>query len=143
MKWRLEISLDDDLHRWLDRVAARPGSSKTAIVSDALRAYLARGAAAAIDPMLRTRLDKVSEQLDRFERNQHVLLESLGLFVRHELSLRAPLPESQQAAARAQGQQRFATFVEEVVRRIARGRSLADEVFTRIKERPSMPEAAE
>ena len=41
MKPRHHLYLDDELTDRLDALAAKPGSSKSAIVADALRAYLA------------------------------------------------------------------------------------------------------
>jgi predicted transcriptional regulator len=42
MKPRQNIYLDDDLNQHLETLAAKPGSSKSAIIRDALTAYLAR-----------------------------------------------------------------------------------------------------
>jgi hypothetical protein len=49
-----------------------------------------------------------------------VLLESLALFVRYQLTVTAPLPEPDQAA-RAVGRDRFQAFVDQVGRQIAGG----------------------
>jgi len=134
MKPRHHLYLDDELTEQLEALAAKPGSSKSAIVSDALRSYLARRGANEIDDRLKVRLDRVSRQLNRIERDQQILLESLALFVRYYLTVTAPLPEADQEAARALGQERFQAFIDQVGRRIAGGRTLAGEVLAQAPE---------
>src|SRR3546814_4940038 len=67
----------------------------------------------------------MSMALGRIERDGHILLESLALFVRYELMVQAPLPEADEAA-RAVGRDRFEAFVNRVGEALASGqRSLA------------------
>ena len=106
MKPRHHLYLDDELTAQLEALAAKPGSSKSAIVADALRQYLVRRGARDIDEALKIRLDRQSRQMDRIERDGQVLLESLALFIRYQLTVTAPLPEPDKAA-RAVGQERF------------------------------------
>ena len=68
-----------------------------------------------------TRLDRISSQLARIERNGQIELESLALFVRYMLTVNAPLPEGDEAA-RAIGRDRFEAFVERVGQQLASGR---------------------
>jgi len=121
MKPRHHLYLDEQLTEQLEALAAKPGSSKSAIVSDALRAFLARRGARELDDMLKVRLDRISNQLGRIERDGEVLLESLALFVRYMLTVNAPLPEADEAG-RAVGRDRFEAFVAQVGRQLARGR---------------------
>ncbi|KZD07367.1 ribbon-helix-helix domain-containing protein [Oceanibaculum pacificum] len=139
MKPRHHLYLDDELTEQLEALAAKPGSSKSAIVSDALRSFLARRGANELDDRLRVRLDRVSRQLNRIERDQQILLESLALFVRYYLTVTAPLPEADQEAARALGQERFQAFIEQVGRRIAGGRTLAGEVLAQTSQEEAEP----
>ena len=118
MKPRHHLYLDDALTAQLEALAAKPGSSKSAIVADALRQYLARRGAHDIDEALKIRLDRQSRQMDRLERDGQVLLESLALFIRYQLTVTAPLPEPDKAA-RAVGQDRFQKFIDQVGRQIA------------------------
>ena len=121
MKPRHHLYLDEALTEQLEALAAKPGSSKSAIVSDALRAYLARRGARELDDMLKIRLDRLSTQLGRIERDGQVLLESLALFVRYMLTVNAPLAEGDEAG-RAIGRDRFEAFVAQVGRQLAGGR---------------------
>src|SRR3546814_8376778 len=75
MKPRHHLYLDDALTEQLDALARKPGSSKSAIVADALRGYLARRGTKELDDLLKTRLDRISRQLGHIERDQQVLLE--------------------------------------------------------------------
>lgn len=130
MKPRHHLYLDDELTAKLEALAAKPGTSKSAIVADALRAYLARRGARELDDLLKVRLDRVTTQLGRMERDVQILLESLALFIRYEFTVTAPLPEADEAAARAVAQDRYQAFIEQVARRVAGGRVLGRELGT-------------
>lgn len=126
MKPRHHLYLDDELSERLDALAAKPGSSKSAIVADALRAYLARRGSKELDDLLKVRLDRMTAQMGRVERDVQILLETLALFIRYEFTVTPQLPESEQAAARAVAQDRYQAFIEQVGRRVAAGRTVRD-----------------
>ena len=132
MKPRHHLYLDDAITEELDRLAKRPGSSKSGIVADALRAYLTRGATREVDAVLKARLDRYGRVLTRIERNQDVLLETLALYVRWQLTVTAPLPDSEQAAARAAGEARFQSFIDQLSRSLAAGRGLGRALTERL-----------
>jgi predicted transcriptional regulator len=127
MKRRHEFYLDEDLSDRLSTMAAKPGSSKTAIMTDALRAYFERGAASELDERFKARLDKQSLQLARIERDQQIVAESVALLARFQFMVTAPVPDSDRAA-RALAQERFKGFLEQVSRRIANGRGLIADI---------------
>lgn len=139
MKPRHHLYLDDELTEQLDALARKPGSSKSAIVADALRGYLARRGTKELDDLLKTRLDRISRQLGRIERDQQILMETLALFIRYQLTVTAPLPEADQAAARALGQERFQAFIDQVGRRLADGRTVASELLARTSAEEGSP----
>src|SRR3546814_19817140 len=85
--------------------SAKPGSSKSAILADAVAAWFNRRGSNELDDRFGLRLNRISTQLNRIERDGQVLLESLALFVRYQLTVTAPLPEADQAA-RAVGRDR-------------------------------------
>lgn len=122
---RYQLFLPEDLSRRFDALAAAPGASKSAILTDALTAWLNRQAASELENKFGARLDRMSMALGRIERDGHVLLESLALFVRYELMVQAPLPDTDEAA-RAIGRDRFEAFVTRVGEALASGqRTLA------------------
>lgn len=122
---RYQLFLPEDLSHRFEALAAKPGASKSAILTDALIAWLNRQAASELENRFSQRLDRMSMALGRIERDGHVLLESLALFVRYELMVQAPLPEADEAA-RAVGRDRFEAFVTRVGEALASGqRTLA------------------
>ena len=132
MKPRHHVYLDDELTERLDALAAKPGSSKSSIVADALKAYLGRRAARELDDLLKVRLDRFGNQLGRIERDQQVVMESLALFIRYQFMVTAPVPEAELATARAAAQERFQAFIDQVGRRLAAGKRTAAEVVAKI-----------
>jgi hypothetical protein len=124
VKPRHHLYFDTELTSILEALASRPGSSKSAIVSDALKAYFARHGGGELDEVLRGRLDRMSAQLNRIERDVLVLTESLALFVRFQFTIAPPTPDADQAAARALAQDRYDAFVAQIGRRLASGRTL-------------------
>ena len=118
---RHQFNLDEALSRRLDELAARPGATKSAIVADAVDAWLNRRGSNELDDRFGHRLDRLTTTLGRIERNTHILLETLALFVRYELAIHAPLADSDQAG-RAIARERFSAFVQQVGCQIASGR---------------------
>lgn len=121
MKPRHHLYLDDALTRRLEELAAKPGASKSGIVAAALKSFLDRRGETELDHQFRIRLDRISRQLDRIERDGHVLLESLALHVRFQLTVTAPIPENDRAA-QAIGRDRFQSFIDQVARQLATGK---------------------
>jgi predicted transcriptional regulator len=121
MKFRQNLYIDQALSDALDDLARKPGTNKSQIVSDALAAYLARRGTKEIDDLLKGRLDRISREIGHARRDIEVLLESLSLFVRYQLTVTAPLPEAD-TAARAIGRERFEAFVNQVGRQIGSGK---------------------
>jgi len=118
---RHNLYLDRSLSDALGLLATRPGASRSQILRDALRSYVETRGGAQIDAMLRLRLDGLSREQAAVRRDIEVLLESLSLFVRYQLTVTAPLPEAD-LAGRAVGRDRFESFVAQVGRQIAAGR---------------------
>lgn len=134
MKPRQNIYLDDDLNEHLEALAAKPGSSKSAIIRDALTAYLARRGAKELQDTFSKRLDEVNKQLNTIERHQRVLIESVALYIRYHLGVIPPMPETQQAAAIALGTERYRAFINQVSRLLASGKNTGIEILELPKE---------
>ena len=119
--------------RQLDVVAAKKGVSKSSIVAAALASWLSPDAADQREAAAAKRLDALARQFERLERDQNILIETLALYVRYYLTVSTPVPEAHQDAAKAQGKVRFEQFVEQLGRRLLRGRSLVREVVDEIQ----------
>lgn len=128
-KDRLNLYFDPATSRALDDLAARKKLSKSAIVEAAVASFLSPDGADRREAALTRRLDRLTRQVERLERDQTITLEALGLFVRAWLTATPPLADSAQAAAQAKGRERYESFVETLGRRIQQGRSLANEVL--------------
>lgn len=113
MKSRYQLYLSADKSRRLETLCLRKGSCKSAILEAALDAYLDRQGANELD-------DRLGVRLQRLERNQEVVAESLALFVRHYLTVTAPMPDVDEASL-AIGRERFDGFKEQVLRQLTGG----------------------
>ena len=118
---RHQLFLPKEVSERLEALARAPGASKSRILAEALTAWLDRKGADEMELRFARRLDRLSNQLARIERDGHVQIESLALFVRYMLTVNAPLPEGDEAA-RAIGRDRFARFVQRVGQQLASGR---------------------
>ena len=119
-KCRHQLYLDADISERLETLASKPGASKSSILADAVQAWLTRRGMHELDDRFGLRLERISTQLGRIERDQQIVMESLALFIRYFLTVNAPLPESDKAA-RAVGRDRFQAFIDQVGRNIAGG----------------------
>ncbi len=125
---RLNIFIEPDHAKRLDQVAAHKGVSKSAVIAAALASFLSPDGEDQREAAIAKRLDRLSRQFDRLERDQNVLIETVALYVRYFLTVSIPVPEGQQEVARAQGRARYAQLIEQLARHIQRGRSLVREV---------------
>ena len=125
---RLNIFIEPEHAKRLDQVAAHKGVSKSAVIAAALASFLSPAGEDQREAAIAKRLDRLSRQFDRLERDQNVLIETVALYIRYFLTVSIPVPEGQQEAARAQGRARYVQFIEQLARHIQRGRSLVREV---------------
>ena len=86
---RLNIFLEPDHARRLEELATLKGISKSGIIAASIAAYLSPDAPHQQGVTLGRRLDALSRQIDRLERDQAVLLETVALWVRHQIALDA------------------------------------------------------
>lgn len=128
-KDRLNLYFDPATSRALDDLATRKKLSKSAIVEAAVASFLSPDGSDRKEAALSRRLDRITRQVERLERDQTIALEALGLFIRAWLTATPPLADSAQAAAQAKGRERYESFVETLGRRVQQGRSLAKEVL--------------
>jgi predicted DNA-binding protein len=117
---RHQLFLPKPMSDRLEALAAKPGASKSAILTDAVAAWLNRRGASELEDKFAIRLDRMSAALARLERDGHIQIETLALYIRYELAIHAPLAEND-AAGRAVGRARFEAFVNQVGRSVAGG----------------------
>jgi hypothetical protein len=117
---RYQLFLPAELARSFETLAAVPGATKSSILVAALSAFIEHRGASELEQCFAIRLDRISRQLERIERNTHVELESLALFIRYMLTVNAPLAEDDEVS-RAIGRDRFAAFTRRVGQQLASG----------------------
>ena len=131
--YRLNLFIQPDHAKRLDELAAKKGVSKSSIVAAALASWLSPDAGDQREAAMAKRLDRLSRQFERLERDQNIQIETLALFVRYFLTVSTPVPEAHQEAAKAQGKARFEQFIEQLGRHLLRGRSLVKDVVQEIQ----------
>lgn len=134
---RLNLFIEPEHARRLGQLAAMKGVSKSSIIAAALASWLSPDSGDQREAAIAKRMDRLSRQFERLERDQSILIETLALYVRYFLTVSTPVPESHQEAARAQGKARYSQFVEQLGRHLMRGHSLVKEVHEEIQPESS------
>lgn len=127
-KARLSVYLDPKLSKELADYAAHRRASLSLVAEAAIASFLSPDAAERQEATLARRLDRISRQIERLERDTGIGVETLALFVRFWLAATPQLPETHQDAAHAKGRERYERFVDALGRRLAQGKTLAKEV---------------
>ena len=96
---RLNIFIEPEHARRLDQLAVHKGVSKSAVIAAALASFLSPDGGDQREAALAKRLDRLTRQFERLERDQNVLIETVALYVRYSLTVSIPVPEGQQDAA--------------------------------------------
>ena len=132
MKSRLNCYFDPKLADRLSELAVRQGVHRSQLVEAAVASFLSPDALDRREAAYVRRLDRLSRQLERVERDLTIAIEAQALFVRFWLSVTMPVSADQQAAAKAQGAQRYQGYIETLGRRLQRGDSLVREISEEI-----------
>lgn len=128
MRERLNLSLPADLIGRINDLADRKRLTRSAVVETAVESFLSPDHADMQEAALTRRLDRLSRQISRLERDHRITAETLALFVRFWLTITPPISSEEQAAAQAKGRERFDGFVETLGKRVQQGKRFMDEV---------------
>jgi hypothetical protein len=131
-RFRLNTFIEHDHAQRLHALAVMKGVSKSSLVAAALALFLANDGGDRREAALTRRLDQLTRQFGKLERDQNILIETVSLFIRYYLSVTVAVPEAHQDAARAQGKARFAQFVDQLARHLQRGNSLVRDVHEEV-----------
>ena len=126
MKPRHHLYLDDELTAELEHLASKPGASKSAIVTAALRQYIRRGGADERDDAIRQRFDRLSRQVAKLSSDMELVLNSQSQHVWLNLLLTANVPSPDETGRRTAGE-RYDKFIESVATLIAKRRTSGDD----------------
>jgi hypothetical protein len=127
-KVRLSVYLDPETMAQVTELARRKKQARSLIAEAAIASFVTPDDSDRREAALVRRLDLLTRQGERLERDLSIAVEALALFIKFWLTVTPPLPESAQAAAQAKGRERFEFFLETLGRRLAKGHSLLREV---------------
>jgi predicted transcriptional regulator len=128
MKEQFTVYLEPDLMKALTEYARRRGKPKSLVAEAAVASFLSPDASERQEATLARRLDRITRQMEKLERNVGISVETVALFVRFWLMAAPSLPEQIQAAARAKGAERYERFLQALGRRLSKGAGFIKEV---------------
>jgi hypothetical protein len=126
MKVQAKVFLPGDVARALDEAARRMRRSKSEIMVAALASYLSPDGAEATEAAMTRRLDRMSRQLERLERDVTISNEAVALFVRTWLRNTPAMADANERAVNDLGRERYGRFIETLARRLSGGHLLRD-----------------
>jgi hypothetical protein len=133
----MNVYLPPELLQEIADLAARKKLSRSAIVEAAVTSFLSPDGADRREAAFARRLDRLTRQAQRLERNTRIMLETQALFVRFWLTVTPPPPPEVQAATQPNVQKRYEGFVEALGRRLQKGQSFLNEIPEDVNEQPS------
>lgn len=128
MRLRTNVYFPPEVLRQLIDVSDRKRISRSSIVEAAVISFLSPDGADRTEAAFTRRLDRLSRQVQRLERDVTIGTETLALFIRFWLTITPPLPVDAQASAQVKGRERYEGFVEALGRRLAKGQTLLQEI---------------
>ncbi|MGH6803071.1 MAG: CopG family transcriptional regulator [Methyloceanibacter sp.] len=102
-------------------LSERRGKPKSLVAEAAIASFLSPDAAERQEASLARRLDRITRQMERLERDVGISVETVALFIRFWLMATPTLPKQTQAATRAKGTERYESFIQALGRRLAKG----------------------
>ena len=128
MRDRLNLTLPVEMITRINELSERKKIPRSAIVEAAVASFLSPDAADRREAAFTRRMDRLSRQVQRIERDLGITTETLALFVRFWLTITPPLPSDAQAAAQVKGRERFEGFIETLGKRLQKGQSFLREI---------------
>lgn len=128
MRDRMNVYFPPEMLRQIANLADRKKISRSAIVEAAVASFLSPDGADKREAALTRRLDRMTRQIQRIERDLGITAETLALYVRFWLSVTPPLTGDANAAAQAKGRERYEGFIETIGRRLQQGQSFLREI---------------
>ena len=128
MRDRLNLTLPVEMIEQIRDLSERKSISRSAIVEAAVASFLSPDNADRREAAFARRMDRLSRQVQRIERDLGVTAETVALFVRFWLTITPPLPSDAHAAAQAKGRERYEGFIETLGVRLQKGQSFLREI---------------
>lgn len=128
MRSRMNVYFPPEMLKQIADLADRKGLSRSSVVEAAVASFLSPDGSDRMEAAFTRRLDRLTRQVQRLERDVGISAETLALFIRFWLTITPPLPENAQSAAQIKGRERFEGFVETLGRRLQKGQSFLREI---------------
>lgn len=135
MRERLSLTLPSELLTRLNNLADRRKLSRSAVAEAAIASFLSPDAQDMREAAFTRRLDRLSRQTARLERDMQLTADTLALYIRFWLTITPPLAPEAHAAAQIKGKERFEGFVQTLGKRLQQGSSFLSEIPDDIPER--------
>jgi hypothetical protein len=139
MRDRLNLTLPIELIGRINELADRKKLPRSAVVEAAVSSFLSPDHSDMREAAFARRLDRLSRQVQRMERDLAITAETLALYVRFWLSTTPPVPPDAHATAQAKGRERFDGFVEMLGKRLQKGQSFLREIPDDLRQSPTAP----
>lgn len=128
MRDRLNVTLPVELLERINDLAKRKKLPRSAIVEAAVTSFLSPDTAEMHEAAIARRLDRLSRQAARIERDQRVAADMLALFIRFWLTITPPLANDGQSTAQIKGRERFDGFIQTLGRRLQKGSNVLKDI---------------
>lgn len=112
----------------INAIASRKKLTRSAIVEAAVTSFLSPDTAEMHEAAITRRLDRLSRQTARTERDLRITAAMLALFIRLWLTITPPLANDAQSAAQIKGRERFEGFIETLGRRLPKGSNVLRQI---------------
>lgn len=132
MTARLCLRLSPKTIAAISELAAIKKITKAAVVEAAVLSLLSPDHGDLREAAVSRRLDRMTRQNDRLERNLVITSEALTLFIRSWLTSSNPVPPEALAAAQAKGRERYENFIQALAQRLHQGKSLEKEILQEV-----------
>ena len=127
-KTPFSVYLDPEVMQALAAYADRRGKSRSLVAEAAIASFLSPDADEQREAAIAKRVDRLDRRQTRLERDVGIGVEMIALFIRFWLSNTPPPPETERAAMRRQGGDRYDAFIEALGRRLAKGPKVRQEI---------------
>ncbi len=128
MRDRLNVTLPADMISQIHELAERKKVPRSAIVEAAVASFLSPDAADRREAAFTRRLDRLSRQTARNERDLRITADMLAMFIRFWLTVTPPLPDDALSVAQIKGRERFEGFIQTLGRRLQKGSNVLREI---------------
>ena len=128
-KPRLIAYVSNDIRAKVAAAARKPGVSQSEIIEAALDAFFSHEIDDQRDGAMMRRIDRMSRQMARLERNDAIFAEMMTRFVRIYLTFAPMIPEASKQAAKLKGDERFSRYIDAVKGQLERRRSVFEDAF--------------